>query len=89
MEWVVLFSDRAESSLDKNHLDRDEMIAVVGSALKKFRGEISSLDIKKLKGVWSGFYRVRKGKLRLIFTVNFEKYLVYVDVIDWRGRAYR
>ena len=86
---VDFFSDRAEKSLEKNHLDRDEMTAVVVSALAKFSGEVISLDIKKMKGVWAGFHRIRKGNLRLIVGFNFEARRAFVDVIDWRGKAYR
>ncbi len=89
MEWAIIFSDRAEASLAKNHLNKGEMIVVVADALKKFRGESVNLDIKKLKGVWTGFYRIRKGNLRLIIGFNFEQHKARVDVIDWRGQAYR
>jgi mRNA interferase RelE/StbE len=30
----------------------------------------TELDIKQMKGEWEGFYRLRVGKVRLIFTVD-------------------
>ena len=38
--------------------------------LRKLRGDKINVDVKKLKGNWEGYYRLRKGKLRIIFEVN-------------------
>lgn len=89
MNWAILFSDRADASLVKNRFNRDEMIAVVASAIEKFAGEVVSIDIKKMKGDWAGFHRIRKGNLRLVVSFNFESHRAFIDVIDWRGKAYR
>lgn len=89
MDWAIVFSDRAEASLLRNHLDRDEMIGVVARALAKFSGATVSIDIKKMKGEWVGFHRIRKGNLRLIVCFNFENHRAFIDVIDWRGKVYR
>ncbi len=32
----------------------------------------TALDIKKMKGEWEGFYRLRVGKIRVIFTVSLD-----------------
>jgi mRNA interferase RelE/StbE len=45
--------------------------------------------VKKLKGDWQGFYRIRKGKVRIIFELSFEEHFVYVARIDNRGEAYK
>jgi mRNA interferase RelE/StbE len=47
------------------------------------------LDIKKLKGNWQGFFRMRVGKIRVIFTIqdDFNELLVYE--IDFRGDVYK
>jgi mRNA interferase RelE/StbE len=47
------------------------------------------LDIKKLKGNWEGFLRMRVGKIRVIFAVdnNSDELLVYE--IDFRGDVYK
>ncbi len=55
--------------------------------LKKMRGESISVDVKKLKGKWKGYLRIKKGKLRVIFTVNFEDRVLYVERVDFRGKG--
>jgi mRNA interferase RelE/StbE len=47
------------------------------------------LDIKKLKGNWEGFLRMRVGKIRVIFTVNNNSNELLVYEIDFRGDAYK
>jgi mRNA interferase RelE/StbE len=46
----------------------------------------SSNDIKKLKGFKEDFYRLRMGKIRIIFKTNNEK--IEIIDIDYRGNIY-
>ena len=46
------------------------------------------LDIKKLEGDWSGFFRMRIGKMRLIFRIVTQNDELQVYVIDFRGDVY-
>lgn len=48
----------------------------------------NELDIKKLKGNWHGFLRLRSGKCRIIFTVNLGDQIIYIYDICFRGNAY-
>lgn len=89
MSWRVDFSSRALKFLVQNHLSEDFILTEVRLALKKFQGEDINIDIKRLKGEWAGFYRIRAGKLRIIVEFNFELHQVYVDAIDWRGEVYK
>ena len=50
---------------------------------------ITILDIKKLKGDWDGYFRLRVGQIRVIFTIidgKVEILLIYD--IDFRGNVY-
>ena len=49
----------------------------------------TELDIKKMKGDWKGFYRLRIGKNRVIFTVDFDSRDVIIYVIGARGDIYK
>lgn len=89
MTWRVDFSSRAEKFLAKNNLPRENVFQLVKDALKKFYGEDINVDTKKLKGKWTRFYRIRKGDMRIIASFEFDKFTVFVDVIDWRGNAYK
>ncbi len=57
--------------------------------LRKLRGEKINVNVKKLKGNWEGYYRLRKGKLRIIFEVNKDDKSIYVERIDFRGEVYK
>lgn len=37
---------------------------------KRIEGENINIDLKKLEGVWAGYYRLKKGKVRIIFEIN-------------------
>lgn len=44
-------------------------------------------DIKKLQG--SNLYRLRVGGVRILYRVDHEIRIVYVDTIDGRGDVYK
>ena len=48
----------------------------------------NDLDIKKMKGEWEGFYRLRVGKNRAVFTVRIDSGEVDVYTIGARGDVY-
>lgn len=48
----------------------------------------TNLDIKALVGV-KGFYRIRIGKVRVIFEVDQEKREIWIRKVDYRSRIYR
>ena len=89
MNWRIDFSRDAFKFLDQNNLKEDFIIDKIKLALEKFKGEDTNIDIKKLKGEWEGFYRIRFGKLRIIVEFQFEYYRAYIDKIDWRGNVYK
>lgn len=49
----------------------------------------TDLDIKKMKGQWEGFYRLRVGKIRVIFTVNLDSASIEIYTIGARGDVYK
>jgi mRNA interferase RelE/StbE len=49
----------------------------------------TELDIKQMKGDWDGFYRLRLGKVRLIFTVDIMSSNIEVYAIGNRGDIYK
>jgi mRNA interferase RelE/StbE len=88
MKWEIGFSREAEKFLKRENI-RLEAIAEIKRFLKRMKGEPVSVDVKKLKGDWQGFYRIRKGKLRIIFELNFEEHLIYIARVDHRGGVYK
>ena len=49
----------------------------------------TELDIKKMKGDWEGFYRLRIGKIRIVFRVNIDSTEIEIYTIGVRGDVYK
>lgn len=65
--------DAIKKALQKlSKKDRTVVLDIIESLL---RGETNSLDIKKLRGL--ELYRVRKGRVRVIYYIEDEKPVVY------------
>ncbi len=89
MNWRIDFSRDSLKFLEKNNLQEDFIIDKIKLASRKFKGEDINIDIRKLRGEWEGFYRIRFGRLRIIAEFQFEYFRVYVEKIDWRGNVYK
>jgi mRNA-degrading endonuclease RelE of RelBE toxin-antitoxin system len=89
MNWQIDFHNRALKFLKKNKIPEEEIVEIIKKVIKKFQGEKINIDIAKLKGKWLGFHRIKIGKLRIIAEFNFDKKRIYIEVIDWRGKAYK
>lgn len=90
MNWKIGFSKESVSFLHKNaDLSKESVIELSLQAIRIFSGQRINIDIKKLKGEWNGFYRIRKGKIRIIASFDFENRFVFIERIDWRGGAYK
>jgi mRNA interferase RelE/StbE len=88
MKWRIEYSRDAEK-----FIDRQDVHVEVREELKKFlikmKGGNVNIDLKKLVGHWEGYYRLRKGKLRIIFEVNKNERVIFVERIDFRGDVYK
>ena len=89
MNWQIDFHSRALKFLKTSKISQNEIVEVIKKALRKFQGEDVNIDIAKLKGKWLGFHRIKIGKLRIIAEFNFDKKRIYIEAIDWRGKAYK
>ena len=88
MRWHIKFAKRATIFSDKNNISKEQMFGIIILAIRNFQGEVVSIDIRKMKGEWEGFYRIRKGKWRLIAEFDFDSNSVFIEDVDWRGNIY-
>ena len=77
-------SQKFISSLQKKDRERLKEAILV---LKEEPVPIKSLDIAKLKGE-KNTYRIRKGKLRIVYEVIWEQKLIMIHRVDFRGDVY-
>ncbi|MDO8728423.1 MAG: hypothetical protein Q7K26_00870 [bacterium] len=89
MDWKINFSRQAEKFLRQRHLLDEFVINPVKLAIRKLRGETVAINLKRLSGKWAGCYRVRVGKIRIIFATDFNEQKILIEVVDNRGGAYR
>ncbi|MBI4119858.1 MAG: hypothetical protein HY454_00115 [Parcubacteria group bacterium] len=89
MSWQVDFSKEALKFLNRNRIAEAFVVEKIKIALMKFRGEDVNIDIRKLTGSWTGFYRIRSGKIRIIVEFQFDNQRAYIEQVDWRGNAYK
>lgn len=89
MKWSVDFSPKSLKFLAKNRILENDILEKIRLVLRKFKGEQVSVDVKKAKGKWAGYYRIRFGKLRILAAFYFEPKEAFVDTIDWRGNVYK
>lgn len=89
MNWRVAFSPDALKFLERNNLDERIIVEKVSDAVRLFNGERVNINIRKLGGEWEGFYRIRKGKIRIIAEFRFNSFVAHIEKVDWRGNVYK
>ena len=88
MKWRVDYSRGSEKFIEKQNI-REEVREELRRFLIRLKGENVNVDVKKLTGDWTGYYRLRKGKIRIIFSLNKSEKSLYVEKIDYRGDVYK
>ena len=53
------------------------------------KGLDENIDVKKMKGKWKGYYRIKIGKVRMILRIDFKNKSAFIDKIDFRGNIYK
>lgn len=82
MEWQIRIHRRAYRFLESLHEDKKKII------MEKLRELVLTLehgvlpyrrlDIRRLRGEWKGFLRLRVGDIRIIFRIDFETKTIYI-----------
>lgn len=89
MSWYLEFSKDSDKFLKTQKLNKIQIVNEIKKFIKKVNGEVININVKKLTGAWKGYYRIRKGKIRIIFQVNSSQKTIYIDKIDFRGDIYK
>ena len=88
MDWDVTTSRQVDKFLKMNHLKDEDFLNPVIRGINKLSGEKVSVDLKRMTGNWNGYFRVRSGKKRVIFSVDFLNKKAHIEVFDFRGNVY-
>lgn len=93
MNLEIGYSKKANKFLKKNAkaITEKEVDTLIISAIKTiFKIENQNIDLKKLKGELKGCFRIKKGDIRIIFTLKRNEILkILINDIDFRGNIYK
>ena len=76
-------------SLKEQHRIQEKLAALLDSLDLSGMIPFDELDVKALEGDWKSFFRMRVGKVRVIFTVDSEQEELQVYDIGSRGDIYK
>lgn len=92
MKINLNFSKATSKFLHKNPniISENEVENLLVQAVKIiFKKETIKIDLKALKGNLKGYYRIRKGKVRIVFSIAKEDLItINIKNIDFRGSVY-
>lgn len=89
MTWSINYSKSSNKFLEKQPQIKNEIFDEINKFIRKLNGETVNINFKKLTGDWDGFYRIRKGKIRIVVKVNKSESAVIIFDIDFRGSIYK
>jgi len=88
MKWRIDYSRNAEKFIESQNI-RADVSEQLKRFLMKMKGGNVNIDLRKLSGEWERYYRLRKGRLRIIFEIDKTDRVLFVDRIDFRGDVYK
>lgn len=86
--WRIDYSRDAEKFIKRQNI-HEEVKEELKRFFMKMKGVNINIDLKKLEGEWEGYYRIRKGEIRIIFSINKTDKVLFVEKIDFRGDVYK
>jgi len=87
MKWKIDYAKSAGKFINEHRIS-EEVRELIKNLIRRINGEQIKIDLKKLKGKWRGYLRIRKGKIRIILKVQKEEKCIFVKRIDFRGNVY-
>jgi mRNA interferase RelE/StbE len=88
----ITYLKKAAKFIKKNNLKEEEIDELVIRLIKivKFNKKMN-LDFKALQGELKGKYRIRKGKIRIIVSIEDDEIIIEAIImnIDFRGDVYK
>jgi len=70
-------------------LPKDTKQRIKNILMQLEQAPLAQPGVKHMVGEWSGYHRIRAGKLRIIYWFDEKEDVVYVDHIGSRGDVYK
>ena len=87
--WKIDLSKQADKFAEKANINDDQIQLLIQKFINYSKGLDENIDVRKMKGKWKGYHRIKIGKIRMILRVDFKERVVFLDRIDYRGRVYK
>ena len=84
--YELRLSREAEKIFKRLQTDRKQQIERVFAEMRQnpFAG-----DVRPLRGTASGSYRRRVGSLRIVFQLDQQEHVIWVETLGFRGNVYK
>jgi len=94
MNLEIIYLKKTDKFFSKNSntLTKEKSNKLIIKAVKKITlNEDINIDLKQLKGNFQNYYRIRQGKVRILFELMNDKIIIQalVNDIDFRGDIYK
>jgi mRNA interferase RelE/StbE len=87
--WKISLSREADKFLKSEKISDDLLRTQIGKFINALRGADENVHMRKLKGKWEGYFRIRIGRMRIILRLDFGTKEIFIDRIDFRGSVYK
>jgi len=87
--WKIELSKQADKFTERGDITDDEIFSLMRKFINYSKGLDENIDVKKMKGKWKGYHRIRIDRIRILTKVNFKQRTILIDRIDYRGSVYR
>jgi len=85
----IELSKQADRFAEKEGITDDEIVSMIQKFINYSKGLDINIDVKRMKGKWKGYHRIRIGKIRMLLRMNIKERTIFIDRIDNRGSVYR
>jgi mRNA interferase RelE/StbE len=90
INYKYIISKRAKKKINNlNNNLKNKITDRIINISNFLNGKDPDIDIKQLKGKWKDFYRLRLGKIRVIFKVELDVNTIKIYDIGSRGDIYK
>jgi len=85
----IELSKQADRFAEREGITDDEIVSMIQKFINYSKGLDINIDVKRMKGKWKGYHRIRIGKIRMLLRMNIKERTIFIDRIDYRGSVYR
>ncbi len=90
MSFKINIGKDAKKALDKfGEKERQRILGKIRDFRDWTEGKNVNIDVRKLKGKWEGYYRLRIGNVRILIDIETKEGIIRIYNIGLRGDIYK